>query len=188
MRTSFVMSLHRGKKSKIIMDLRAINRDSARIFDLLDLDWPVVDNFIGSLEEHISISISEGRYSLLSEMIEESLKQYEFCLIHMRSKSDHYRMGVFIESLLSQLCDTRSFQVVHEDGDSWSIDSSESFTDWQSRYRGRVRVERYELPNPASSRENIYQHMLKKNGRLQFFLRGLGYEDSILANTLSIYH
>ena len=182
------MSLRRRKKSKIIMDLRAINRDSARVFDLLYFDWPVVDNFIGSLEEYVSISISEGRYSLLSEMIEESLKQYEFCLIHMRSQRDHYRIGVFIESLLSQICDTRSFQVVHEDGDSWSIDSSESFAAWQSRYRGKVRVERYKLPNPASSRENIYQHIMKKNKRLQSFLRGLGYEDSILANTLSIYH
>lgn len=168
--------------SALVNELKKKGFKYSHTLDLLQYDWPASEKILRNLASHLSFGFADDDGFVLVRIVTEALNAYEGALRKKNEDdnvTDHERMCVFLEILISATCHCMQIKAVDDrTGDSWTIDSKESFGQWVESRKGNFIIVEDGFNDERGTRAKLYEKVVTENLRNLF--RTYQYEDSIV--------
>ena len=177
---------YKNSYSKLINELKYRGVKNTIVLSLLQHDWPSSEKILRNLANHLSSGfIDENGRVVLVEIVTKALKAYE-CTIHSDKRiraSDHERMCVFLEALISATCHYMQIKAVdNRTAEVWTISNKEAFTQWVKQRSNHIEIVENPFDDERFIRAKLYEKVVTKSVKDLF--REYKYEDSIVDGNL----
>nr|WHE43956.1 hypothetical protein LOCMHKOF_00073 [Providencia stuartii] len=170
---------------RVMNELKSRGRKNAHILSILQFDWPASEAIIEKLSCYITDGIKANQEPVIYPIIEEALHRYSQLVFHEQREKyeDPARIGAFLETLITETCRALEVQIVDSGGDSWSVDSGESFSLWLSSHPGELSINPQPHEDETSLRGLLYELITCES--VKTVLRRTDYEEAVVAGRMA---
>ncbi|OFB07394.1 hypothetical protein BG490_19945 [Salmonella enterica subsp. enterica serovar Typhimurium] len=170
---------------RVMNELKSRGRKNAHILSILQFDWPASEAIIEKLSCYITDGIKANQEPVIYPIIEEALHRNSQLVFHEQREKyeDPARLGAFLETLITETCRALEVQIVDSGGDSWSVDSGESFSLWLSSHPGELSINPQPHEDETSLRGLLYELITCES--VKTVLRRTDYEEAVVAGRMA---
>ena len=167
--------------------LRSRNKRNSVLLNTLKFDWPVADEILRKFIIHFSgIGTKNGNEQVILQIIQNALDTYSELVYFTKAEKykDVNRIYGFVERLITETEKHLNVKFVDAEGRSWSIMSSEKFSDWIKANEKQNEVKQVEKGSLTNIREYLYNFI--SNDGFKQIMRTAHYEQALVDGRMAV--
>lgn len=165
--------------------IRLSHSEIEETLDLLEVDWPGCMEIAGELYKFFATSLHFRHDMMAALILEEGLRQYRSVTIGVAEKvCDVCRMARFVNGILDGACAHMAVIVMADDGESWSLESSTPFSEWEKGRPRDLHPYHHENMDIRKVRQQLYERLV--SDKIKEKLKRFDYEAAIVDHSLDL--
>lgn len=172
----------------VINALKKRGRRNTHTLLLLQFDWPASQDIIERLSCFITDGIKASGEPVIYPIIEEALQRYSAAVFHGKYKKhdDPARIGVFLETMITQTCRALEIRIVDSKGASWLVARGQPLSHWIYEHPGDLTIYSHAHDDEPALRGLLYELLTCES--VKKVLERKGYGEAVVAGRLAAGH